>query len=151
MKSEIISALILHLDLPCLQQGDSGARTAGKSLRPKSVTHVAGTLCSTDLLRTRMLIIAATEVSRAEGPKDKLPVTRPGLSQIEMPHRSRIGFRCYPSVRAFNNSLFISSLPKISISPLAKKNGINTTNTSSTVAKISLGSATVSEKLAAKD
>jgi hypothetical protein len=58
---------------------------------------------------------------------------------------------CYPSVRAFNNSLFISSLPKISISPLAKKNGINTTNISSMVAKTPLGSATVSEKLAAKD
>ena len=65
--------------------------------------------------------------------------------------RSRIGSRSYPSVRAFNNSLFISSLPKISISPLAKKNGINTTNMSSMVAKTSLGSAAVSEKLAAKD
>ena len=49
---------------------------------------------------------------------------------------SRIGFRCYRSMRPFNNSLFISSLPKISISPLAKKNGINTTNISSMVAKI---------------
>jgi len=33
-------------------------------------------------------------------------------------------------------------LPKTSISPFAKKKGINTTNTSRVVAKISLGSAT---------
>ena len=46
---------------------------------------------------------------------------------------------CYPSVRAFNNSLIISSLPKTSIRPFAKKKGINTTNTSRVVAKISLG------------
>ena len=67
------------------------------------------------------------------------------------PTDPEFGSRSYPSVRAFNNSLFISSLPKISISPLAKKNGINTTNMSSMVAKTSLGSAAVSEKLAAKD
>jgi hypothetical protein len=71
--------------------------------------------------------------------------------QIECVEDWRAPSRYYPSVRAFNNSLFISSLPKISISLLAKKNGINTTNISSMVAKTSLGSATVSEKLAAKD
>ena len=65
--------------------------------------------------------------------------------------RINLCFGCYPSVRVFNNSLCTSSLPKISISPLAKKNGINITNISNMVAKTSLGSATVSEKLAAKD
>jgi len=28
-----------------LRSGDSGARTARKSIRPKSVTYVAGTMC----------------------------------------------------------------------------------------------------------